>query len=87
MPTSTPADHPANTLTHLEMLETLVLADRLVGSGAERALLQGALARLSAELLDAGLSSPGELLHLHQRQRARLAGALALAGAGALDTR
>jgi hypothetical protein len=87
MPTSPPADRPANALTRLEVLETLVLADRLAGSGAERALLQAALARLSAELLDAGLSSPGELLHLHQRMRARLAGALALAGVGAFDTR
>jgi hypothetical protein len=80
MPTSPTADRLATPLARLEMLETLVLADGL--AGARRPRLQAAIAQLSAELLDAGLSSPGELLHLHQRVRARLDGALALARAG-----
>ncbi len=76
MQTSPTADHHANALARIEMLETLVLADGLAGAALPP--LQAALARLSTELLDEGLSSPGELLHLHQRVHARLAGALAL---------
>lgn len=80
MQTSPPADCLATPLARLEMLEALILADSL--TDAERPSLQAAIARLSAELLDAGFSSPGELLHLHQRLRARLAGALSLAHRG-----